>query len=262
MASAAVKTPLRWSHLGDGEMLEWGVDESGRGSLCGPVYAAAVSWGLSDDQDREARLRADPRMRLVRDSKKLSPAQREKARAFIEAEALAWGVASVEAVEIDKINILKASMLAMRHALDRSFDKLETSGDPVLSGDAADGLAHFVVVDGDRFEGYVHPGNGELVPYACVPDADALYLSVAAASILAKTHRDRHVVDVLHPKFPGYGWDRNKGYGTAEHIRAITEKGACDEHRKTFAPIRAKEGPRTPWESPFRASSSTVDRGF
>jgi ribonuclease HII len=96
----------------------------------------------------------------------------------------------------------------------------------------------YVVVDGDRFEGYVDPAGGELLPYACVPEADGLYLSVAAASILAKTHRDAHVVREMHPRFPLYGWDRNKGYGTPDHLRALAERGPCDEHRRSFAPIK------------------------
>jgi ribonuclease HII len=249
-SSKAAKPPLMWSHCLDGGVNEIGLDEAGRGALCGPVFAAAVVWGRSDDREREAALRADPRMKLVRDSKKLSPAQREKARAFIEAEALAWGVGSVEAAEIDKINILKASMRAMRLALDGG---LRPPGPPSLgntvhaeepcrakplelSNDGGQSLN--LLVDGDRFDGYIDPASGEFLPYTCVPEADGLYLSVAAASILAKTHRDAHVVANLHPRFPAYGWDRNKGYGTAEHIRAIVEKGPCTEHRRTFAPCR------------------------
>lgn len=234
------KTLLRWSHApcdapcDDPDRLEVGLDEAGRGALCGPVFAAAVVWGRSGDLERERALREDPRMRLVRDSKKLSPAQRDKARAFIEAEALAWGVASVDAGEIDRINVLKASMRAMRLSLDAL---LCGGSSKTLEEGLVPGL---LVVDGDRFEGYVDPRTDGFVPYACVPEADSLYLSVAAASILAKTHRDELVVRTLHPAFPIYGWDRNKGYGTAAHIRAIAEHGACPHHRRSFAPIKPK----------------------
>jgi ribonuclease HII len=221
------------------------VDEAGRGCLAGPVYAAAVVWGASDA--REAELRADPLMRLVRDSKKLSAAQRERARAFIEREALAFGVGCVSAAEVDRINVLRASMKAMRNAL----DDMRARGGPEVDA---------IIVDGDRFEGYVSP-EGELVPYACVVDGDAQFLSVAAASVLAKTHRDRHVIETMHPLFPHYGWDRSKCYGTAAHYAAIKEHGTCVEHRRSFGrrpaaePQRTEGPPAVPTARDFGAAS-------
>jgi ribonuclease HII len=96
-----------------------------------------------------------------------------------------------------------------------------------------------VLVDGDRFEGYLSPTSGDFVPHACVIEGDGLYLSVAAASVLAKTHRDAYVVETLHPRFPAFGWDRNKGYGTPPHLAAIAAHGnvPCEEHRRTFRPF-------------------------
>lgn len=204
------------------DRIEAGIDEAGRGCLSGPVYAAAVVWP-KEDSDAGIRLKADPRIKLVRDSKTLSVAQRAKARAFVEAEAIAWGIGVAEANEIDATNILHASMLAMRRALDALMRSNKSTID-------------YLLVDGDRFHGYASPANDDhdLVPFACIVDGDDKFLPIAAASILAKTHRDEHVVQVLHPRFPGYGWDKNKGYGTADHIQAIRRLGPSPEHRLTF----------------------------
>lgn len=242
MSKSSTRSPLLWNFSATpapeddaaSSSVEAGVDEAGRGSLCGPVYAGAVAWG---PPDRQRALSSDPRMLLVRDSKKLSAAQRERARAFIEAEALGWAVASVSAADVDRINVLRASMLAMRRALG-ALEGGEHAGSqpagfvacrPLPSSEALS----FVVVDGDRFEGHVSRA-GELLPYACVPDGDGLYLSIAAASILAKTHRDALLLE-LHARHPLYAWDRNKGYGTADHMRALREHGPCVEHRITFS---------------------------
>ena len=223
--------PLRWAHA-PWASAEAGVDEAGRGSLAGPVFAAAVVWGRADDAEAEARLRAMRDSALVRDSKKLSALQRAKARAFVEANALAWGVGRVEAADVDEINVLRASMRAMRLALDDLHARAAASANVVV--------VDAVLVDGDRFEGYLSPVTGDFLPHACAVDGDALYLSVAAASVLAKTHRDAYVLNVLHPRFPAYAWDRNKGYGTPAHLAALAEHGPCAEHRRTFAPVAAQ----------------------
>ncbi len=189
------------------------MDEAGRGCLAGPVAAAAVVWNPSCADD--------PRVRWVIDSKKLSARRRDEMRSFIEEEAaIAWSVAFVDAAEIDRINILKATHRAMHRAL----DGLDIDVD-------------LIVADGDRFAPYVSAMTGDFVPHVCVPGGDNMYLSVAAASILAKTHRDEYVQDVMHQAFPMYGWDANKGYGTQAHIDAIVHHGPCVFHRATFARV-------------------------
>lgn len=178
--------------------LEAGVDEAGRGCYAGPVFAAAVILPVDF---------ADIRLN---DSKQVKEADREALRVRIEAEALAWGVAMVEEMEIDRINILQASFLAMHKAL----DKLNLRPDALL-------------IDGNRFKAY-----GQ-IPYHCLIQGDGRFQSIAAASILAKTHRDAHMKS-LHEAYPMYGWDQNKGYGTALHRRAIEAHGLCPHHRKSF----------------------------
>lgn len=221
--------PLRWAYYdgpGQAARVEAGVDEAGRGCLAGPVFAAAVVWPQSAGGLRPP---------LIRDSKKLSASQRERVRALIEAEALAWGVGSVDAAEIDRTNILKASMRAMRNALDDLYVRFPDIGRRL----------EFLVVDGERFDGYATPpsaapsdpdgaAGSDLLPYACVVDADSQFLSVAAASVLAKTHRDRFVLEQMHPRFPHYGWDRSKCYGTRAHYDALGLHGPCELHRRSF----------------------------
>jgi len=205
-----------------------GVDEAGRGCLSGPVCAAAVVWPQGDSEAAE-RLRADPRMSLVRDSKLLSAAQRERAREFIEQEADAYGVGWATAEEVDEVNVLRASMRAMRRALDDLHARASAAA-----------LPEALLIDGNRFEGYVSPATGEFVPHACIVSGDALYLSIAAASILAKTNRDAHVTEKMHPAHPEYCWARNKGYGTPDHLAALAEHGPCiGLHRMTFRPVES-----------------------
>jgi ribonuclease HII len=129
---------------------------------------------------------------------------------------------------------------ALWAALAAARRRCEAAGDPEL-GTAAQAFPAFptlLVVDGDRFAPYISPASGDFVPHACVVDGDAKYLSIAAASVLAKTHRDRHVAEVLHPRFPAYGWDRSKCYGTPAHLAKLAELGPCPEHRRTFAPVQ------------------------
>lgn len=179
-------------------LLECGTDEAGRGCLAGPVTAAACI--LPDDF-------AHP---LLNDSKQLNHNQREELRELIESSALAWAVAHVSEQEIDQMNILNASITAMH----RAIMKLNP-------------MPEFIAVDGNRFK----PLNK--IPYQCVVKGDAKYQHIAAASILAKTERDRHMAS-LDKEYPQYDWRNNKGYPTAKHRAAIAKFGDTPYHRKTF----------------------------
>ncbi len=177
---------------------EAGCDEAGRGCLAGPVFAAAVI------------LPPDFTDSTLTDSKQLSAKARYRLREKIEAEAEAWAVAEVSAEEIDKMNILNASLLAMHRALDKLGIEPQ-----------------HVIVDGNRFKPWRD------VPYDTVVKGDGKYLSIAAASVLAKTYRD-DTMERLAKECPGYGWERNKGYPTAEHRRAIAALGVTPYHRMSF----------------------------
>ena len=178
--------------------LEAGCDEAGRGCLAGPVFAAAVI--LPEDFANE----------MLDDSKKLSERQRDILRPVIERGALAWAVGVVEAEEIDRINILNASFLAMH----RAVGALSVKPD-------------FLLVDGNRFKPY--PG----IPHTCIVKGDGKMMSIAAASILAKTHRDEYMRRIAG-EYPQYGWDLNKGYPTKEHRTAIAKHGTTSYHRLSF----------------------------
>jgi ribonuclease HII len=178
--------------------LEAGCDEAGRGCLCGPVFAAAVI------------LPQDFKNSILNDSKKLSDLQRKKLRPVIEKFALAWAVGIVSAAEIDKINILQASFLAMH----RAIAQLKI-------------IPEHLLIDGNRFTQF---GS---IQHTTVIEGDGKYLNIAAASILAKTYRDDYM-DKLHLKFPDYNWIKNKGYGTKQHRDAIMKFGVTKHHRKTF----------------------------
>lgn len=180
------------------DLIEAGCDEAGRGCLAGAVYAAAVI--LPKDFQNE----------LLNDSKQLSEKQRYALREVIEQEALAWAVGTVSPAEIDKINILNASFLAMHRAIDQLVLRPE-----------------HLLIDGNRFRKY-----GE-VPYTTVVKGDGKYLSIAAASILAKTYRDDYM-NRLHEEYPAYDWEHNKGYPTKKHRTAIAEQGTTPYHRMTF----------------------------
>jgi ribonuclease HII len=180
------------------DLIEAGCDEAGRGCLAGPVFAAAVVL---------PRNFFDP---LLNDSKKLSPQTREKLRKVIEKKALAFAVASVTNKEIDRDNILNASINAMHKAI----RKLKVT--PQL-----------LLIDGNRFRKYKD------IPHKTIVGGDGLYMSIAAASILAKTYRDDYML-LLDKECPAYSWDKNKGYPTAAHYRAIEKEGISKYHRKTF----------------------------
>jgi len=178
--------------------IEAGCDEAGRGCLAGPVFAAAVI------------LPKDYKNKILNDSKQLSEKQRDTLRFEIEKEALAWAVSQLDNTIIDEINILNASILAMHHAVKKLSKKPE-----------------FLLVDGNRFKKY------ENIPHECIIKGDGKYMSIAAASILAKTHRDEYMVR-LHEQFPEYSWAQNKGYPTRDHKDAINLHGITHYHRKSF----------------------------
>jgi ribonuclease HII len=180
-------------------LLEAGLDEAGRGCYAGPVFAAAVI------------LPPNFYHPLLNDSKKLTEKNRAVLKPIIEQEAIAWAVASVSHTEIDEINILQASIKAMHLAV-AALKKKPT----------------YLIVDGNRFKPY------KKIPHTCIVKGDGKYASIAAASILAKTHRDAYL-DMLHKDYPMYGWNKNKGYGTAVHREAIEVYGLCEHHRKSFA---------------------------
>lgn len=181
-----------------GFSLEAGTDEAGRGCLSGPVVAAAVI------------LPKDFTHPFLTDSKQLSEKKRDELRPIIEANALAFGVSFVWQDEIDEINILQASITAMH----RSVDALKIRPE-------------YIIVDGNKFRKYNE------IPHETIVKGDAKYLSIAAASVLAKTYRDEYMQSI-HAKLPMYNWAKNKGYPTKEHRAAIREFGATDYHRKTF----------------------------
>ncbi|MGM9745596.1 MAG: ribonuclease HII [Paludibacteraceae bacterium] len=188
--------PLAHNLLPD--VIEAGCDEAGRGCLAGPVFAAAVI--LPDDFENP----------LLNDSKQLTERQRDQLRPIIEREAVAWAVAQVSPREIDEINILAASILAMHRAID-----------------ALAVVPQHLIIDGNRFKPY-HD-----IPYHTIVKGDGKYLSIAAASVLAKTHRDEYMRR-LADEFPQYDWQANKGYPTAKHRAAIAQYGTTPHHRLTF----------------------------
>jgi ribonuclease HII len=194
----AEQLPLGWDAPG----LVAGVDEAGRGPLAGPVVAAAV---ILDELQP---------IRGLADSKKLSPKTRERLFDEIRAKALCCCIAEASVEEIDRLNILQATLLAMRRAVE--------------------GLRlrpHRVLVDGNRLPTLS-------VPAEAIVQGDAKVQAISAASILAKVHRDR-LCALLHERHPQYGFDAHKGYGTQAHMAALREHGACPEHRRSFAPVRA-----------------------
>lgn len=185
-------------------VIEAGCDEAGRGCLAGPVFAAAVILP-QDICTRDCAL-----AQALNDSKQLTEKRRAALRPIIEQEALAWAVASLDNHEIDCLNILRASITAMHRALDQLTLRPE-----------------HIIVDGNRFYSY------GAIPYTTIVKGDAKYMSIAAASILAKTHRDEYILS-LHSEYPQYAWDRNKGYPSPAHRAAIRQYGTTPYHRMSF----------------------------
>lgn len=179
-------------------LVECGTDEAGRGCLAGPVTAAAVI------------LPNNFKHPFLTDSKQLSEKKRNELRIIIEREAICFKVIHVMMDEIDAINILNASILGMHRAIEGLSQ-----------------IPEFIAIDGNRFKPF------QKIPFECVVKGDGKFLHIAAASILAKTHRDEYMA-ALHEKFPAYNWKRNKGYPTKEHREAILNFGSTDYHRKTF----------------------------
>ena len=179
-------------------LVEAGTDEAGRGCLAGPVTAAAVI------------LPSEFGNGVLNDSKQLSSKNRNKLRVLIEQEALSFGVVHIYPKTIDQINILNASILAMHHSL----EQLDT-------------LPEYIAVDGNRFKPFKN------IPHSCIIKGDAKFQNIAAASVLAKTYRDRYM-EQLHEEYPMYNWKKNKGYPTAEHREAIIKYGITKYHRKSF----------------------------
>ena len=186
-------------------MPEAGCDEAGRGCLAGPVFAAAVI--LPQDYSNP----------LLNDSKKITEALRYQLRESIQQEALYWAVAKIDAQEIDKINILNASIKAMHLALDQLKKK-----------------PAFIIIDGNRFKPYAK------IPHATIIKGDGKFSSIAAASILAKTYRDDFML-TQHEKFPAFNWKKNKGYPTIDHRMAIEQYGRTPLHRMSFK-VKSKDG--------------------
>ena len=186
------------------DITEAGCDEAGRGCLCGPVSCAAVILPPGFECEE------------LNDSKQLSAKRREALRPIIEREALAWAVVMVGPEEIDRINILRASIAGMQRALD-----------------ALTLRPKHILVDGNRFSPYRDPESFMDIPHHTVVKGDGKYMSIAAASILAKTHRDELMIR-YNEEYPGYGWDRNAGYPTKEHREAIARLGITPIHRRSF----------------------------
>ncbi|MDR3654028.1 MAG: ribonuclease HII [Paludibacter sp.] len=177
---------------------ECGCDEAGRGCLAGPVVAAAVI------------LPSDFNCPTLNDSKQLTEHERDLLRPIIEKQAIAWAVAVVSNETIDEINILNASILAMHRAMDKLIIRPQ-----------------FVIIDGNRFKQYAN------IPHQTIVKGDSKYLSIAAASVLAKTHRDE-IMQQLHAEYPVYDWDKNKAYPTLKHRAAIRKHGTTPYHRMTY----------------------------
>jgi ribonuclease HII len=182
----------------DKKLIEAGCDEAGRGCLAGPVFAASVI------------LPKNFKNKLLNDSKQLTEKARYELRPIIEKEALAWAVAEVNNIEIDEINILNASFLGMHRAIDKLNKRPE-----------------LLLIDGNRFKPYKE------LEHVCVVKGDAKFMSIAAASVLAKTYRDDYMRDAAL-KFPEYGWENNMGYPTKKHREAIKKHGTTELHRMTF----------------------------
>ncbi|NMA73922.1 MAG: ribonuclease HII [Bacteroidales bacterium] len=186
------------ARFNEDHLIEAGCDETGRGCLAGAVFAAAVI------------LPADFKNEMLTDSKKLTEKKRNTLRLIIQEEAIAWGVGQVSPQEIDEINILNASILAMHRAIAQLKEQPE-----------------YLLIDGNRFKPYKD------IPYSTIVKGDATYLSIAAASVLAKTFRDDYMKE-LHALHPYYDWNKNKGYPTRKHREAIREWGETPYHRKSF----------------------------
>ena len=193
-------------------MIEAGCDEAGRGPLAGSVFAAAVIIDTNVVENEEHRAWLE----MLNDSKQLTDKQRQYLRPMIEQYATAWAVVEVTAEEIDQINILNASIVGMQRALDKLSIRPQ-----------------HIIVDGNKWRPYIPEGQVMQIPAQTVVKGDGKYLSIAAASVLAKTYRDEYMLR-LHEEYPQYHWDTNMGYPTKAHYEAIRQYGITPYHRKTF----------------------------
>lgn len=193
-------------------VIEAGCDEAGRGPLAGSVFAAAVIWSKETVENPAH----EEWLELLDDSKKLTDKQRAYLRPLIEKYATAWAVVEVSAEEIDQINILKASITGMQRALDKLTIRPQ-----------------HILIDGNKWRPYIPEGEVMEIPARTVVKGDGKYLSIAAASVLAKTYRDEYMLR-LHEQYPQYHWDTNMGYPTKAHYEAIRQYGITPYHRKTF----------------------------
>ncbi len=193
-------------------MIEAGCDEAGRGPLAGSVFAAAVIIDTNVVENEEHRAWLE----MLNDSKQLTDKQRQYLRPMIEQYATAWAVVEVTAEEIDQINILNASIVGMQRALDKLSIRPQ-----------------HIIVDGNKWRPYIPEGQVMQTPAQTVVKGDGKYLSIAAASVLAKTYRDEYMLR-LHEEYPQYHWDTNMGYPTKAHYEAIRQYGITPYHRKTF----------------------------
>jgi ribonuclease HII len=197
------------------DRIECGIDEVGAGCLAGPVTISAVIWpNCFDSNHREM-------LELIKDSKKLSEKKRYFLRDFIQEHALAYSIIDIDNNKIDEINILQARLIGFHKAIDE-----------------LDIIPEHIIVDGDRFRIYTDK-TGNVVPDTKVLDGDNKYQSIAAASILAKCHRDDYMKKI-HLEYPIYSWEKNKGYGTQEHRNQIQDNGITPYHRKTFGICKTK----------------------
>ena len=193
-------------------VIEAGCDEAGRGPLAGSVFAAAV---ILDPQLLDSPIHCQW-LEMLNDSKQLTDKQRQYLRPLIEQNASAWAVVEVTAEEIDRINILNASIIGMQRALDKLSIRPQ-----------------HIIVDGNKWKPYIPTGEVLEIPAQTVVKGDGQYLSIAAASVLAKTYRDEYMLR-LHQEFPQYHWDTNMGYPTKAHYEAIRQFGVTPYHRKSF----------------------------
>ena len=204
------------------DRVEIGVDEAGRGCLAGPVYAAAVIFPrIMPESDEE--------WKNIRDSKKVSAKKRVVLAEYIKRTAVSWAVGVSTAKEIDDINILQASYQAMHRAVDQVLEQVKETPDHIL-------------VDGTLFKTY-RDMQGDLITHTCVPQGDNKYISIAAASILAKTERDAFMSSLCdkYPQLEPYGWKKNKSYGTKQHVAAIDEFGITRYHRQSFSTCQGRD---------------------
>ena len=205
--------PTTWEGIPDNSIIV-SLDEVARGSLCGPVTVGAVIW----DPNYEPKTEEDAKLLdMIKDSKKLSAKNRDKLSKFIKENAVEYAIFDVNNEEIDRINILQATFKAMHGALDSFTTKFDR-----------------IMVDGDRFKSYMNDDG--FVPHTCIVDGDNKLLGIAAASIIAKVHRDNLIEELGNSDdaLKVYGWEKNRGYGTQYHIAAIKEHGISKYHRKSF----------------------------